>query len=210
MSLGFPNTYAAIVEDKPMNQEWLRYFQRLHDLVGLSGAVFPLWSNEGVIDALLMTPDASTPPTLAAFVGSISRWGFDASTAQSLHAGVRLRSGYENGTMLRPYIEWAPSTISAGVVRWGIEATWSSVDSPATASTFYYIDSTASEVAGNHVLESLGSVDGDALLGPGSTVSIRVFRDAADPADTYPDTAFLIAAGFVASNNSTGTPEVKP
>ena len=186
---------------------WERYHQSAHDALGLGGANFPLWSNAGVVPALSMLPDA-VPSDLVTIGGGLKRYGFDASAEESLLAEIMLPSGYELGVALRPYVRWAPSTANAGVVRWGFEYAWGYDGVALPSGATLYADGTASAIAYAPQLETLEVIAGDKNRGPGSTLLIRVFRDAANAADTYADDALLLAAGVATSNNATGRAEV--
>jgi hypothetical protein len=205
MSLGFPSPQLDITD-----RAWVRYLEQAHNMLGLAGAQFPLWSNLGMLSALSMTLDPGSAPGLVTTSGGLLALGFDAAASESLHAAQVLSSGYERGVSLRPHVRWMPTTVDAGVVRWGIEYAWSDVDATPVAAATIYVNSDASGVALGPVLSALETIDGNKAYGPGSVIQFRVFRDAADAADTYPADAILLAAGFVTSNNATGSAEVKP
>jgi hypothetical protein len=113
-------------------------------------------------------------------------------------AVYHVKHDYAPGTVMYSHTHWTTLGVNTGVVRWGFEYTvakgYTQQVFPAT--TTVYKELAASGTPLMHMISEVAV--GDAIpaanLEPDSLILMRVFRDAANAADTCTDTAFLLLA----------------
>lgn len=135
-------------------------------------------------------------PTWAAMVGGIYGWQFSASAMNEIWVNMHIVHEYAAGTMIYPHIHWTTTGVATGVCRWGIEYSFANGFNSASfpATTTLYLQEAASGIALRHMITE--TVDA-AAIGPFETDGIllmRIFRDAANVADTLTDPAFALFA----------------
>lgn len=103
--------------------------------------------------------------------------------------------------MVYPHIHWSTNTTSTGVVRFGVEYTSARRDDSTGTTTFgatntIYLERTVNtgEQYSHQVSEpATGSgIPNGGILETDAVILCRFFRDATDPADTFPDDVFLL------------------
>lgn len=150
-------------------------------------------------------------PTWATFRNGIEAYSFSAGTMNEVWITFHVKHDYAPGTNIYPHIHWAPSTTSTGVVRWGLEYSWAKGHDQEAfpASTTIYLEHTISEDKQyQHIItevtdaQAFGSddIETDGLL------LVRIFRDAADSADTFPDVVFGLTADIHFEVSQIATP----
>lgn len=135
-----------------------------------------------------------TAPTWATVTGGISAYGFAAATMNEIWVNFHILHDYQVGTMFYPHIHWTTTGVNTGVCRWGLEYTFArgyNFESfPAT--TTIYLEQAATGVALRHMITE--ATEGNGVLIPtletDGILLMRVFRDAANVADTLTDVAF--------------------
>lgn len=138
-------------------------------------------------------------PTWAAFRSGISAYRFHQTTMNELWVTFHITHQYRKNTDIYPHIHWAPNTTSTGTVRWAIEYTFAKGHDQEAfpASTTIYLEHTiASNKQYQHIITETseaaafgaGDIEIDGLL------LCRIFRDAGNAADTFPDPVFALTA----------------
>ena len=129
---------------------------------------------------------------------------FDNNTEEELYFTMQIPHCYKFGTDLSPHLHMiVPSTGAAGqFVRWGLEYTIASIgDSFSNTNIIYSDASTATTatssgdstlIADKHYLVSFPNIDGSAITSVSTMLLCRLFRDATDGTDDYPNDAGLL------------------
>jgi hypothetical protein len=192
-----------------MTAEWWRFVQELYQWSGLAGTQFPLYDGASMVPAMLMLADAVAPPGLATVSGAIQARAFDAAASERLHFACHVPWGYGPGTELVPSVRWAPTTTNAGVAAWVLDYTLASLGDAFVAPSSAALPGTAGATALEH-LSVLGAAIDGAGVRPGAIVQCSIYRNGGDGADTYPDDALLLSAGFVLQNAAHGSQSQEP
>ena len=150
-------------------------------------------------------------PDFATFIGGVKTYLFDASTMEELYFTVQLPHKYKEGSKIYPHIHWAPmqNAGAATVVRWGLEYTWlNNGDTGSTTTTNYTTAIMPSEnpVAYKHYISEFSSIGGTGKK-ISSMLICRVFRDAANAADTLVGDAAMFEIDFHIECDSLGSSE---
>lgn len=129
-------------------------------------------------------------PTFGTTFGSMQGLLFSASTMQQVWADITIPHDYAVGTEVFPKIDWMPTTNGSGSVIWVIEYTIAKRDGTfsTTITPIVFSHSVTSGSQWKHmVTEALVAGQGitSALLEPGATIKMRIYRDAASSSDTY-------------------------
>lgn len=142
-------------------------------------------------------------------------WWFDAATEEELFFACQLPHSWA-GTAITPHVHWTPKTNSDGdpvnqKVKWGLEYAWASIGSDFGAATAYVYGTNhhpadANVVAGRHYMTDLTAITPTADQNEISSMIIcRIFRQAADGADTYEADAGLLEIDFHYEINTMGS-----
>lgn len=165
---------------------------RVYDQVGSSYG----WRD--MISDLQVKGSGVNNPTWATFRNGISAWTFSAGTMNEVWSAFHFQHDLAVGTEIYLHVHWAPSTTSTGVVRWGFEYTYadghqqgSNSDFPATT-TVYVNQTIGSNLQYRHHVAETTAISGS--FEPDGLILVRIFRDAADGADTFPDTVCAFTA----------------
>ena len=130
---------------------------------------------------------------------------FDAATEEELYFSAQLPHTYQEGSDIEVHIHWAPSDSGSGNVVWGLEYAWKSIDGTYGNTTIIEATLSSGGIAKKHLLGELSA----AISGTGQKISsmlvCRVFRKAADDADTYSSDAFLLEIDFHLKVNTLGS-----
>lgn len=136
-------------------------------------------------------------PTWSTFRGGISAYAFDDSTMNEIWITFHPNHDIIEGEDMFFHIHWAPNTTSTGTVRWGFEYSiakgFDQEDFPAPATV--YVEETISENKQyRHIVSEISEADAIPMPEVDSLILMRIFRDAANEADTFPDAVFGLTA----------------
>jgi hypothetical protein len=154
----------------------------------------------------------SAPPTMTKFkdngAGSqgVFGWAFSATTEQELYFSVQLPHAYKVGTDVYPHAHFTTLGTGTGGVVWGLEYVAAPINGTyaATSTVIQATYTIATNSASKHMLLSLPVIPGTSL-GISSVIMCRVFRVAANAADTFASTAFLTDFDFHIQVDSMGS-----
>jgi hypothetical protein len=143
-------------------------------------------------------------PTFELITGSTNMWGysFSAGTLQQFWNTFHVGHDYKPGTKIYMHTHWinAAAVPNTGVVRWGFEYCVAKGHQqeafPMTATTTVYVNQTCNATRYMHHIAELDVADAIAAtsLEPDSLIHVRIFRDAANVADTCTDKVYLLTA----------------
>jgi hypothetical protein len=140
---------------------------------------------------LAVRTQGSSDPTLNTYLGNLRLYEFSASTMNEVFITIQMPHGYKEGSNIEPHVHFSPNGTSGGNTRWGLEYTWTNMDGTFGAPTTVYVDATTGTTQHAHKYGSFGSISGT-----GKTISsvlvCRLFRDAANAADTNTNGSFLL------------------
>ena len=152
-------------------------------------------------------------PTWATFRDGISAYEFSAGTMNELWITFHIKHDYSEGSLVYPHIHWAPNTTSTGTVRWGMEYTVAKGHDQEAfpASTTIYLESTiASNKQYQHIVTEATDAQAFDAFEADTLILMRIFRDAANAADTFPDTVFAFTADIHFQADKDVTPNKSP
>ena len=132
-------------------------------------------------------------PSFGALFNGLEGYLFSATTLQRVFCDFHIDHDIARGTLIYPHVHWMPTTTGTGVVRWGIEysvAKGHQQGAPSTfpATTTVYVNQTISAASQwQHFVAEVSLADAipSTNIEPDSVIKVRVFRDAANAADTY-------------------------
>ena len=137
-------------------------------------------------------------PSWANFRNGIYAYSFSASAMKEVWIVYHIDHDYKEGSSIYLHTHWSTTGTNTGVVRWGFEYTAAKGHGQEAfgATTTVYKDLAASGTAYQHMISEIavGDVIPSTHLEPDSLILVRIFRDAADVADTCTDAAFLLTA----------------
>jgi hypothetical protein len=170
-----------------------------------------LWDDLKV--SLARATTGTNNPTYTTFVNTTMAYFFSPTTMQQLHFDVQLPHSWAAGTDIMPHIHFAKGSVNTGVIRWGLEFAWANIGGDFTVYTdTIYGEYTVDSSGYQHLICPLGTIDGLGME-VSSVMACRIFRDATDPADTFPNSAWGLSVDFhiqqdsVGSTTEYGTPE---
>lgn len=164
--------------------------------------------NDIFISSAALGFGAVAPSLISVFPsGGIKMYAFAGNVGiDELYGGVELLHDWKEGTPIRFHIHWMPTTNAAGNVLWQLEYGWADVG--ATFSAPVVITPGAAQAAGGvpwaNMIFSFGDFDATGKH-IGSQLFFRLFRDAGNVLDTYPDPAALIQVGVHYQIDSLGS-----
>lgn len=133
-------------------------------------------------------------PTWATILGGLAAYSFSATIMNEVWVSFHIPHDYQVGTMFYPHVHWTTGGVNTGVVRWGIEYSFArgySTDAfPASATI--YLEKAATGTAYKHMISEAAEGAGVSIatLETDGILLCRLFRDAANAADTCTDAAF--------------------
>lgn len=147
------------------------------------------------------TPGANSP-SWAALTGmtGIYAYSFAAATMNEVWINFHVDHDYKSGTPIYLHTHWlnAAATPDTGSVRWGFEYTVAKGHQQqafAATTTVYVTQACNATRYMHHIAEiSLADAVPSTNLEPDSLILCRIFRDAADGADTCTDAVYLLLA----------------
>jgi hypothetical protein len=158
-------------------------------------------------------------PTWTLFRNGLYLYAFSATQVREVFASFHIDHDYALGTVLYPHMHYTVNTTSSGVVRWGFEYSVAKGHQQATgsvygATTTVYVNQTvngATDQYKHFVAEvSLADAIPSTNIEPDTVILVRVFRDAANAADTYPDVVFGIQTDMHYQTARFSTPQKSP
>lgn len=151
-----------------------------------------------------------TQPTVVQFktngAGSagVFAFSFDAASEEELLFSAQIPHGYIEGTDLLAHVHWAPSSTNTGNVVWGLEYTIQNVNGTFGNTTLIEATVAAEGTADKHQADSIGTISGTSLNVSAVLVG-RLYRKAADAADTFTGEARALSLDFHIQKNSIGS-----
>ena len=147
----------------------------------------------GVVVVKTSGTDRPTIQTMSAIPGAAGMTGYSWSATVLQQEQVDFHVGHDIklGSVLYPHVHFRPLTNAAGVVRWGFEYSVSkghgqTAGFPATTTVYVNFNVPANSL-GTHFVAEVATADAipSTNIEPDSVIHMRVFRDAANAADTY-------------------------
>jgi hypothetical protein len=172
-----------------------------------------LWWNDITADLSTGKIAGANVPTWSQFRNGIKAYEFSASSMKEIWIAFHINHNYADGTKVYPHVHWAPHTTSTGVVRWGFEYTvQKGHDQDAfPASTTVYVNHTvASNKQYQHIISEISDADAFDAFEADALILLRIFRDAGDSADTFPDTVFAFETDIHFQLDKVATPNKAP
>jgi hypothetical protein len=133
---------------------------------------------------------------------------FDGSTEEELYGAAQLPHGYKLGTDLHPHVHFIVPTSGASgeFVQWGLEYTISDIGGTFSNTNIIYTDASTAATAttsgdgtltaDKHYRAEFPQIDCSSITGISAMIVFRIFRDATDGADDYPNDAGLLEFDF--------------
>ena len=152
-------------------------------------------------------------PTWTTFRDGIEAYSFDDSAMNEIWITFHIKHDYSEATNVYPHVHWSPDTTSTGVVRWGFEYTHQKGHDQGAfgATTTIYVNH---EITSNkqyqHIISEISDADSFDAFEADTLVLVRVFRDAADSADTFPDPVFAFTSDIHFQVEQQSTPNKVP
>lgn len=150
---------------------------------------------------------AATAPSLVAWNGgTIYVYAFSGTsvTAESLYGVTEYNHEFREGAPIIPHIHWAPGDNTAGNVKWNLTYVWDNIGAGPSAETTISLTSAASGTAFRLIKSNFPQITASGKQ-IGSQIQFRLWRNAADAADTYAGNAFIQTFGIHAEVDSFGS-----
>ena len=166
------------------------------------------WAMDGLEPSV--REGAGNPAELLQFTGNIYAYAYAPSSLSESYTNWDVPFNWAPGTDLYLAIHWSPGNSTAtGTVRWGVDYTWANVGGTFGSQVTEYYPAAADGTAYKHYQTvSTPFPGGDAE--PNMRFLLRIFRDGADPSDTFPDNAFIIGVDFYYQVNKFGLQSYLP
>lgn len=172
----------------------------------LAGRTDVAWMMDGLEPTL--REGVGNPAELAAFRGNTIAYQFLATATTETFVNWDVPLNWKTGTNLYAALHWSPgNSTNTGNVRWGLEFTSAAVNGVFGATTTFYVLGSADGTAYKHIQSVSDPYPGAAV---NQRFLIRLFRDGADVADTFPDPAYLVGIDFYYQVDKFGTPSFTP
>ena len=186
----------------------LSYAELDGNFADLAGRTDAAWAMDGLEPTL--REGVGNPAELATFKGNTIAYEFVPSAVMETYVNWDVPFNWKSGTDLYAAIHWSPGTsTNTGNVRWGLEFTTAAVNGVFSDTTTVYVLGSADGTAYKHI-QSIS----DPYPGSGASYNqrflIRLFRDGANGADTFPDNAYLVGIDFYYQVDKFGTPSYTP
>jgi hypothetical protein len=171
---------------------------------GANGAGWQETVWKDLIAQVIVRGSGVNDPAFELVTGSTNMYGysFAAATMQQFWTVFHIDHDYKPGTVIYPNVHWlnAAAVPNTGDVRWGFEYAVAKGHQqqafPLTATTTVYATQACNATRYMHHVAEV--VIGDAIpatnLEPDSLIMMRIFRDAANIADTCTDKVYLLTA----------------
>lgn len=158
-------------------------------------------------------------PSLSNFRDGIYSWSYLPNEMNEAYITFDVPFDYAVGTDLCVGVHWSPgSSTSTGTVRFGFEFTYAWAYGPTANSVFgpsqtlYIAAAQANGTPYVHYINFNDPADNfpAAAVQQNMRFLVRVFRDGANVADTFPDPIFIIGTDFFYQTNRFGTATKEP
>lgn len=165
------------------------------------------WQDINLSGSSLATGSAA-PGKVALDSSNILAYAFSGTnvTPDELHGSFEILHDYKEGTTIYPHVHWCPTTAGAGNVKWQLEYIW--INGSGTFSSPTTVANTVS-AGGVAWVEMRTPLPSTGISGSGKTMgsrfAFRLFRDAADAADTYAASAALLDIGIHYERDTLGS-----
>lgn len=167
------------------------------DLIGVASA----GSKSGWYDEkgdVVVKGSGVNDPTWAIFRNGLYAYQFSATAMKEIWINFHINHDYKPGTKIYLHVHWSTAGTNTGVCRWGFEYSVSKGHNQEVfpASTTVYVNQAAQGTAYRHMIAEISLSDAipSTSIEPDSVIMVRVFRDAADVADTLTDASYMIFA----------------
>jgi len=154
--------------------------------------------NDFVIDALALPQAHATAPSLTTFRGNIQALAFIGTgvNIKETWCSVHVLHDYKMGTNLYPHIHWSHIIAApTGNVNWQLEYSVSkghSVGTFPSTTTLSLVQAAGPQYTHQIIETSDANAIPSVNIEPDSLIMFRIFRDPADPLDTFEDDAYLL------------------
>lgn len=184
----------------------LSYAELDGNFADLAGRTDVAWMMDGLEPTL--REGVGNPAELAAFKGNTIAYEFVPGSTMETYVNWDVPFNWKTGTNLYAAIHWSPgNSTNTGDVRWGLEFTSAAVNGVFPDTTTIYVLGSADGTAFKHIQSVSGAYSGAEI---NQRFLIRLFRDGANGADTFPDNAYLIGIDFYYQVDKFGTPSYTP
>lgn len=183
-------------DDPVMDREFQQLYRRINQ---------PLWDDVNFSAGNLK--QGVTAPSWSAITGGLYGYVFEDAKVQSLHGCEEIPHGYKRDGNISPHIHWSPMTTNTGVVRWGMEYSWTNINATSTGTTTIYTEQASSGIVGKHQIISFPEIVG-AGKHYGSYFCMRVFRDGTHANDTFTGGAFVPQVGIHFQADAAGSEQI--
>lgn len=165
----------------------------------------PMSALATVTGAGLKAPDYVQLSNNGAGSTGIYNAAYSPTQEQELFFTAQMPHSWQEETDVHPHIHWSPSdTANTGTVVWGLEYTWVNVNGLIGNTTIILAYGVVDGLGRRNELTEFGIINGSGMM-ISSQFGGRIFRDATNPLDTYPDSAFLLEVDFHYKQNSLGS-----
>lgn len=149
-------------------------------------------------------------------LGGMYAYSFSATAMKEVWLQYHIDHDYAAGTKIYLHTHWlnAAASPNTGVVRWGFEYTVAKghQQEAFAAPTTVYVNQTCNATRYMHHIAEISLTDAvpATSLEPDSLILVRVFRDAADVADTCTDAVYLLTSDCHYQTDRTSTKNKAP
>jgi hypothetical protein len=185
---------------KEQNDALRREIIRLKEVSGSSAASgtdlnSPVWLDDNEAGVALGTA-ASAPDPINWRGGTIIVRGFNGAgvLVESLYGGIEINHNHLVGSAILPHVHWAPVDATAGSVRWHLTYEILEGNDIISANTIS-VTQASPGIAWHEKRADFPAIPGTGLTF-GEQMLFRLFRDPADPADTYGNDAAVLTLGI--------------
>jgi len=170
-----------------------------------------LSDNGGASDIKAYTASIATAPAFTEGLISetiishgVFMYYFQKDILQELFFTAQLPHSWVEGSEIEPHVHYVRPVNDTGTVVWGLEYTWENMnDVFANTTTIFTYDSQLSK-RDKQIYQSFGLIEGTGKK-VSSMLVCRIFRDAANPKDTYNHDVGLLEVDFHIKSNSLGS-----
>lgn len=186
----------------------LTYGEMDGNFADLAARTDTAWAMDGLEPSI--RSGAGNPAELVPFIGDISAYAYAPTSVTESFANWDVPFEWAPGTDLYLAFHWSPGNSTAtGNVRWGIDYTYAPVNGVFGSPTVEYYSAAATGTAYQHI-QTVSTPFPGSMAEPNMRFLLRVFRDGANGADTFPDDAFLIGIDFYYQMSKFGVPSFLP
>jgi hypothetical protein len=174
----------------------------------LAGRTDVAWVMDGLEPTL--REGFGNPAELATFIGNTTAYMFVPTATSETFVNWDVPFNWADGTNVYAAIHWSPgNSTSSGNVRWGLEFTTAAVNGVFGSTQTIYVTSSSNQTAYQHI-QAVSAPYSGSSVDPNQRFLIRLFRDGANVADTFPDDAFLLGIDFYYQVDKFGLPSFTP